>query len=707
MWQGTVQDRLAARPTTAVPFTKELFMHARFVPLFTARFVAAALVALSVVACEHFPAAPGVLASITVERNPDTLSVGGIRQFRAKGFDANGSIVGFTPTWSVATGGGTINPNGVFTAGAAPGTFAGTIVATSGSLRGSATVTVVAGGAVTATITPNPATLAIGATQQFVAVFKDVGGNVVPSSPNWFIANGGGTINTTGLFTAGTLAGTFSNTVTVTNAFGITASATVIVTPGALTSVVVTPNPAILAIGATQQFTATGKDANGNVVAFTPNWSLQAGGGTINATGLFTAGTAAGTFVNTVRACSTAACAAGSMSGFATVTVNPGALVSIAVTPNPVNVSTLAQQQFVATGSDANGNVTPILPLPTWSVKAGLAGGTINTTGRYTAPAAVGVGVDTVVATSGTISGVARVNVRPSVALVTISITPNPGNVVVNGGIQFTAKGTDISGLVVLTPGLTWSIIAGGGTIDAVTGFFTAGPIVGSFPLTVKATSGTVSGFADVNVTAAVVAGINLGTAATHGILAGSSVTCASNTSVINGNVSVSPGTNIDLACTVPLPFAKHSADGVAAQAQADALTAYLAVAAFACGTTITADLGGTTLLPGTYCTGSSVGVTGPVTLNGNGDPNAIFIIRAGSTLTTAGSVVLIGGAQAKNVFWWAGTSATLGVGSNWQGNVMASSSVTLASGVTLIGRALALNAAVSLNGINNTITLP
>ena len=233
-------------------------MHARLVPSFAARFAVAALAVLFVTACEHRPVGLGALVSIEVDRNPDTVAVGGIRQFRARGRDANGSFVGINPTWSVAAAGGTVNATGAFTAGAVIGTFANTITATVGSVRGRATVTVIAGPAVTGAITPNPATLAIGATQQFTAVFRDVGGNVVPSSPNWFVAQGGGTINTTGLFTAGTVGGTFTNTVTVTNAFGITATATVIVTPGGLASVMVTPNPAVLAIGATQQFVATG-----------------------------------------------------------------------------------------------------------------------------------------------------------------------------------------------------------------------------------------------------------------------------------------------------------------------------------------------------------------------------------------------------------------------------------------------------------------
>lgn len=126
------------------------------------------------------------------------------------------------------------------------------------------------------------------------------------------------------------------------------------------------------------------------------------------------------------------------------------------------------------------------------------------------------------------------------------------------------------------------------------------------------------------------------------------------------------------------------------------------------CGPTITADLGGDTLTAGVYC-GGAVGVTGTVTLDGNGDANARFVIRATSTLITAGNVVLIGSAQAKNVYWWVGSSATLDTGSNgsqWQGNILAQTTITINGNVTLLGRALARDGAVNL-GTGNTITLP
>ncbi|HLB35329.1 MAG TPA: ice-binding family protein, partial [Gemmatimonadales bacterium] len=150
----------------------------------------------------------------------------------------------------------------------------------------------------------------------------------------------------------------------------------------------------------------------------------------------------------------------------------------------------------------------------------------------------------------------------------------------------------------------------------------------------------------------------------------------------------------------------RNAANTYAANAQGDLTVAYLALAGMACGTTITADLGGTTLAPGVYCSGSSVGVTGAVTFDAQGDPNAAFVIQVPSGLTVAGSVVVIGGAQAKNLYWQVGSSATIGTGSAMKGNILALTSITLVDNATLLGRALARNGAVSL-GTNNVITLP
>jgi hypothetical protein len=358
--------------------------------------------ALVSTACEHNPTGGFPVARIVVTEATETLVIGTNVQFTATGYDANNSVVGITPTWSIAGGGGTaITQAGVFTAGTTPVT--NTVTATAGGVSGTATAIVIAGPAATIAVTPTPVTLASATNQQFTAVVKDASGNTLSVTPNWSVAAGGGTITGAGLFTSGTVAGTYTNTATA-SVGSIQGSATVIVTTGALVTITVTPNPVTLAVGATQTFTATGKDANGNTVAITPAWSVLAGGGTINSSGLFTAGAVAGTFTSTVTATS------GSVVGHATVVVFAGALATITVTPNPVNVGTSASQQFTAVGRDASGNIIPILPLPAWTVDAGNAGGSVSSsTGFYTAPSSfLLIAYDTVRATSGLISGAAR-----------------------------------------------------------------------------------------------------------------------------------------------------------------------------------------------------------------------------------------------------------------------------------------------------------
>ena len=198
--------------------------------------------------------------------------------------------------------------------------------------------------------------------------------------------------------------------------------------------------------------------------------------------------------------------------------------------------------------------------------------------------------------------------------------------------------------------------------------------------------------------------GPSLGSAQTYGLLAGTAVSCVGPVGTISASVGVSPGSAITGFPTCTISGTQNIANATAATAQGDLTTAYNALAGMACGTIISADLGGTTLAPGVYCSASSIGLTGAVTLNGNSD--ATFVIQAGSELTVAGSVNLIGGAQAKNVYWQVGSSATLGTGSAMKGNILALTSISLAANATLLGRALARNGSLSLNS-NNTITLP
>lgn len=198
----------------------------------------------------------------------------------------------------------------------------------------------------------------------------------------------------------------------------------------------------------------------------------------------------------------------------------------------------------------------------------------------------------------------------------------------------------------------------------------------------------------------------SLNSAQSYGLLAGTAVSCVGPVGTISASVGVSPGSAITGFPTCTISGTQNIANATAATAQGDLTVAYNGLAGLACGAIISADLGGTTLAPGVYCSASSVGLTGAFTLDGQGKSNATFVIQAGSALTVAGSVNLIGGAQAKNVYWQVGSSASFATGSAMKGNILALTSITLNDNATLLGRALARNGGVTL-GSNNTISLP
>jgi Ice-binding-like len=200
----------------------------------------------------------------------------------------------------------------------------------------------------------------------------------------------------------------------------------------------------------------------------------------------------------------------------------------------------------------------------------------------------------------------------------------------------------------------------------------------------------------------------SLGTAESFAVLGASTVTNTGPT-IITGDLGVSPGTAITgFPPGTVVGGATHAADAVALQAQSDNTAAYNQLAGQACNTTfgVPTDIGGMTLVPGVYCFASSAGLTGALTLNAQGNPNAVFIFDIGSTLITASnaSVVLINGAEPCNVFWKVGSSATLGTGTVMIGNILALTSISLTTNATLSGRALAQNGAVTMD--SNTVSV-
>lgn len=205
---------------------------------------------------------------------------------------------------------------------------------------------------------------------------------------------------------------------------------------------------------------------------------------------------------------------------------------------------------------------------------------------------------------------------------------------------------------------------------------------------------------------------ISLGTADGFAVLAGSGIT-NTGTTVIAGDIGTYPTTTITgddagQANDIVLTGSVRD-DTVTASAKSGLLAAYDDAASQASTQAVTADLANptATLTPGVYTATSSMGLTGALTLDAQGNPDAIFVFQAGSTLTTApySSVVLVGQAQACNVYWQVGSSATLDTGTSFVGTILAKDSITLNTGASVQGRVLARDAAVTLD--SNVITRP
>jgi hypothetical protein len=198
---------------------------------------------------------------------------------------------------------------------------------------------------------------------------------------------------------------------------------------------------------------------------------------------------------------------------------------------------------------------------------------------------------------------------------------------------------------------------------------------------------------------------INLGSADSFAVLAGAGTTNTGPTTV-TGDMGTFPTTSMPGMASVTFAAGlNHAGDGVTQAAKNSLVTAYNNAAGQGPQSAIAADLGGLTLVSGVYNSESSILLTGDLILDGQNDPNAVFVFQAGSSLTTmSGSRVrLINGAQSCNVYWQVGSSATIGTTSTFVGNILALTSITLTTNATVDGRVLARNGAVTMD--TNTIT--
>ncbi len=478
-----------------------------------------------------------------------------------------------------------------------------------------------------------------------------------------------------------------------------------------LTAIAVTPANPSIPKGLTQQFTATGTYSDGTSAPLTSSvtWTsaIPATATIVSATGLAT-GVVAGTSVITATSAGIA--------GNTTLTVTAATLVSIVVTPPTPTVHATYTQQFKATGHYTDLTTQVLTSSVVWT-SATPAKATMNPNGLATSGLATGLvaGTSLITATSGAVSGNTLLTVDAG-TLTSIIVTPANPTILVAGTQQFVATGNfTLAPSLVLTSSVVWS--------SASTSIATMNPSL--LPSSGRAT-GLAIGTSIITATKGLISGNtlltvgtlvpppsgHLGSAATYGIMATSAITNTGVATMINGDVSLDPGTSNGLL-PIQVNGAIHINDTVSEQARLDLLAAYNYYTTLPPGVTIPggADLGGlypTSIPPGTYTSGSTMLVSTNIILDGAGNTNAIWVFQIGSSLTTTANVSLVNGAQAKNIFWVCVQDGTVGVGSTFNGTIISGRDVTLKTGATVNGRILAgatTDGTIALD--TNTVNVP
>lgn len=197
-----------------------------------------------------------------------------------------------------------------------------------------------------------------------------------------------------------------------------------------------------------------------------------------------------------------------------------------------------------------------------------------------------------------------------------------------------------------------------------------------------------------------VVVPIDLGLLCDYGVLAGTTVT-NTGPSVIDGDLGLSPGSSVTGFPPGVVLGETHITDAEAAEAQIQLTAAYLEAESRSTPTPtiVGGDIGGQTLTPGIYKSFSSLGVVqGDLILDAQGNPNGIFLFQMTSSLTVTRNIILVGGAQARNIIWQVGSSANLGTGVTFKGSILALTSISALTGASVDGRLLSRNGAVTLD---------
>jgi uncharacterized protein YjdB len=440
---------------------------------------------------------PATLSSITVSPASATVAAGQTQAFTATGHYSDSSTQNLTSTvaWTYSNNSiATIASTGVATGVTQGGPV--TITATSGSVSGTASLSVTQASLTSITVTPAAPSIAKGTTQQFTATghYSDNSTQIITTSVTWTSSNSaiGNIASGTGLASGVAVGGP----VTITATSGaITGTASLTVTSAALTSITVSPNAGTVAAGQTLAFTATGHYTDGTTqnLTNTVNWtSSNTSDATIASNGVAT-GIVTGTTV-TITATS------GAISGTASLTVTNATLSSITVTPASASIAKGTTQQFTATGHYTDNSTQNLTGSVIWSSSA-TATATINTAGSATG-VAVG-GPVTITAISGNITGTASLSVT-NPTLLSIAVTPSPSSIVAGTTEQYTATGTySDSSTQNLTNAVVWT--SSSPNIASISSSGVATGVLAGGPVTITAASGAISGTAPLTVTPVVV----------------------------------------------------------------------------------------------------------------------------------------------------------------------------------------------------------
>ena len=457
---------------------------------------------------------PGPVASISLSPSSATSSPAATTNFSAVARDQYGNVIP-SASFVWTTTGGTVAPTSatpnpiVYTAPNTAGSA--TVRASIGAISGAASVTINPGPLSTINLTPANTTLPPLGTRAYTVLGRDAFGNTIAGLPFVWTSGPGVTLNNPAVgassasATAGIIAGT-DNTVITVSVGAIRDRANVIITPGPLFRIDVSPTGATLAPGDSQVFTATGYDQYNNLITgINVNWQqasfpVNFFPGTLRdttpTTVRFEAGNTAGAYPNAVRA------VVGGVVGTANIAITSAALARIDITPASATLPVNGVQTFTAIGYDAFNNPIPNLAVG-WTTSAGVLIAQGPTTATLRASGAAGTYANGIEATTGTFSDASQITLQPG-AIASVRLTPNTQSLQVGASMVFQAQAFDASNNLITGVSFTWSTPGNRGSIQSSTAAnatFIAGNAAGTYANALLATASGQSGGAEVTIT--------------------------------------------------------------------------------------------------------------------------------------------------------------------------------------------------------------